>query len=515
MSEFWKRVKEKDAKSIMLVLTALLAAVYFFAMLRFYLIDYYVPDFRLYQSFAAQGLKAKDGFSSLFILLAGLSGLAPKVVTVGCLLLLALSIYNIMLFYWRCFYTSWENYAIVLLITFSCGCWYYFYGKIFYDFPLSIYTFSLGLVFFSHLLESQRNAYAQWCVVCGLMGLCLSWKPYNIFMIAGLGLLLLAHDRGRMVLKWHFFASIRKVMGSVCAFALGYVIGNFNLLVSPRETLTGIRAYDASYSFWPFILGKNRIIWDHVNDEAFHLSVFCVVIAVTLLFVMPVLLKKVRYVFVAIFMTACLYLYITHFSPGYTWHGLPFGVFIILFAMFLLDGVKMAFDPKCVVLCFSIITQIVTCFMVYLPNEVRWHDTTQEAIHVLEENEDRIYGDTQEIIDSLGDSTFMVDIPIKRFAVFRTKALGFNAMGLHYPYVVNNNIEFVNPLEKTDYKSWKDLYKNSRYNGNPNEAEYVIYIMPDCFWQMSDVANVYIYEGREIAMKVTGNGYAIYVYRNS
>ena len=68
-----------------------LGLVYFVFLLRYYLINYYVPDFRLYFSMAFDGAKARDGFSSLFIWIAGLSATIPKQLTIFILILMSLS----------------------------------------------------------------------------------------------------------------------------------------------------------------------------------------------------------------------------------------------------------------------------------------------------------------------------------------------------------------------------------------------------------------------------------------
>ena len=73
------------------IILCILGLIYFIFLLRYYLINYYVPDFRLYFSMAFDGAKAKDGFSSLFIWIAGLSATLPKQITLFTLILMSLS----------------------------------------------------------------------------------------------------------------------------------------------------------------------------------------------------------------------------------------------------------------------------------------------------------------------------------------------------------------------------------------------------------------------------------------
>ena len=79
------------------------------------------------------------------------------------------------------------DYYISLGVLYSCCAFYYFYGKIFYDFPFSYYTYTLCLIVISTIKWDdieQVNNKKKWYLLCGLVGFCLSWKPYNIFMIA-------------------------------------------------------------------------------------------------------------------------------------------------------------------------------------------------------------------------------------------------------------------------------------------------------------------------------------------
>lgn len=116
----------------------------------------------------------------------------PEMMGVLCLAMLAVSIFYLLYFYVINFYDGIRNYVVVLLATLSCGCWYYFYGKIFYDFPFSTYTYSIG-----------------------------------------------------------------------------YITGNYNLLISPKETIDGIKAYKASHPLFTRLYLAWISVWsifDHLYD---------------------------------------------------------------------------------------------------------------------------------------------------------------------------------------------------------------------------------------------------------
>lgn len=63
----------------------------FLCLLRFYIIDYYVPDFRLYSHWPLYDYTSRDGYSSLWIQICGLITMAPRQMTVLCLLIYDIS----------------------------------------------------------------------------------------------------------------------------------------------------------------------------------------------------------------------------------------------------------------------------------------------------------------------------------------------------------------------------------------------------------------------------------------
>lgn len=122
----------------------ILSTLYFIGMLRFYILDYYVKDFRLYASWPVEGYAAKDGYSSLWIQICALIPLAPRFLTILCLLLLTLTLFLIARGSYYLLYSKDRRlFYFSLLIIYGASIWYYFYGKIFYDFPFAAAAFGL------------------------------------------------------------------------------------------------------------------------------------------------------------------------------------------------------------------------------------------------------------------------------------------------------------------------------------------------------------------------------------
>ena len=102
---------------------------------------------------AFDGAKARDGFSSLFIWIAGLSATIPKQLTIFILILMSLSMIQFSFFIkFICNKKNKHYYWITILLLYSCCFFYYFYGKIFYDFPFTVFTYSLCLSILKKML---------------------------------------------------------------------------------------------------------------------------------------------------------------------------------------------------------------------------------------------------------------------------------------------------------------------------------------------------------------------------
>ena len=73
-----EKIREFIRREPRLLVALLIAVIYFFSMLKYYQLDYFAPDFRLYAVNAVNGQPAFTGFSSLFMLLAGLGTFIPE-----------------------------------------------------------------------------------------------------------------------------------------------------------------------------------------------------------------------------------------------------------------------------------------------------------------------------------------------------------------------------------------------------------------------------------------------------
>lgn len=508
-----------EEKRMALFILCLVCIIYFGFLLRFYNIDYFVPDFRLYNSMASANCKAADGFSSLFIWMASLCSIMPKFMNFASLAMLCCSIFNILFFYYNVFWENIQKFILVIIMCMSCGAWYYFYGKVFYDVPFSVYNYSLCLLVFAKLYENKENrekAQLWWYVLIYLLGLMMSWKPYNIFMLSGSGLLVLAYDdfRKEMFLSLN---RMKKIFISGALFLTGYITGNFNLLLFPRETIEGIKAYPASYVFSEFMLDKHRIIWDHINDLPFSISVFSIAFLIFAGVIWPIAIKKLRYLWISLFMFGALALYISYFSPGYTWHGLSYGFYFVTYTLFLVKETKqemLHFQLFKKFLIFILIIQFAVNFGYYIPVQIRWAVSTEKAIEVLENKETEIFNHVSQEAKNFGESSYMVECAVKRYRPYHLNVLDFRTVSIEQPYIVAENIEFVDPLCYMNYDGWHSIYTSKNYLADSVNCNYIMFIVPNIFKSMSDVANMHLFDGKTLLTAIREEDYTIYVYKN-
>ena len=493
---------------------AVLCLLYFLFLLRFYICDYFVPDEGLYFSFANQGRKAQDGFSSLFLLFSGFLSVMPRIWNVGCLVLLTLSLFSIGYFYISTFSNGLGGDLIVFATLFGSSIWYYFYGKLFYDFPFAAFSYSLAMLAFGKALQRYRDgkAYGRpWFLLCFLTGFTLSWKLYYVFAAAGLGLLILVYGESRtMVLE--ILKKCVSVLLSLFAAAAGFAVGNFNIFFYPLETIEGIKAYPAAFRFDQFLLNKGRVIWDHVNDLPFHFSVFHLAGCVLLLFGLPLLVRKYAYLAVSIFMSVCLYLYVTCFSPGYAWHGFAFGMFIITFVLFLCAECKNRCRGFYRVAAIALLLQCGICFGVYIPRQAHWFACTKEAVHVLEEESGEILSRLESMRDGLGQAAYSVDVAVKRSRFVATGPFCMHYPAADNPYCFATNYVFMDVLTSASVMNWQTVWFGDDYESDLSKCAYVFFIMPDCFMELGDVSEIAKYGGWEVEDTERGKGYTIFLY---
>lgn len=497
---------EKSKK--ILIFPIVLVVLYFSFMLRFYLIDYYVPDFRLYASFAQTEFPAKDGFSSLFIFMSGLAAFMPKFMTLLCLVMLAASIFCLCFFCYQRFWVDNNTFCFMVVAIFLCGSWFYFYGKIFYDFPFSVFSFTMALLAFSKFIDST-NDNRWWNVTCLILGFSLSWKPYNIFMLAGFGCLCMCYDDFRILLTKRIF-HFRSILLSFLFFLLGFLAGNYNFFTDPAGTLKGIRGYKACSSLLYFFVQKNRVIWDHVNYLPFNLSVYSLPCMAVLLLILPIFAKKLRYIVCGLFMMACLCIFIKFFSAGYTWHGFTFGIFLILEFCFLLkeDGKnKKHLNFKIATLCIFVI-QTIIMFGYYVPKQAQWHNLTQKSLAILEKNAGKIYNDVINLAAKNEIPDYVVECAVYRYKPVATNFVAFKKRPLKKNlYIAPKNIYFGNALEAGDFFTWKNYFDNQN-----NPAKYVIWIIPNAFKIMGDVANIHLHDAHVLVDSLIKDEYSVYIY---
>lgn len=486
------------------ILLGIPAILYFIVLHKFYAIDYYVPDNRAYFEMGQNGPIAVDGFSSLFILIATNIGACQKQLNYICLSLIAIALYNMSFFFQR-FLKENKKTICAIIFLYSSGIWYYIYGKILYDFPFTAFTYSICLLFAQRTYVKKRTKDVIYTAF--FVGLLLSWKTYNVFPVFGFFLLTICNSDTRKTFIDICKKTINVIMAILMLF-VGYVAGNFTLLYKFKETISGICAYPASYNAKDFFFLKTRVIWDHVSDLPFNMSVCSMGVVVGILVILPVICKKIQYAVVSIIMFLLLLVYVEKFSPGFAWHGFPFGLYVITAVCFIIHEVNFyekIYIKSILVLC--LLTQIANNFGVYLPKQVEWSCKTIYAEQVFEDSESEILQKTSDIIASLGNETYYIDTAIKRYkpvALYensRKKVTLYSRQGYY----------FLDPLEYVDYQGWTKLKTNENYSV---EGEYVIWIVPNVFFTMGDVVDIHLYDGYEKIDFVSGKGYTIYLLQN-
>lgn len=513
MIAYLKTIKNKEK-----ILIFLIAGMYFIFLLKFYLIDYHVPDLSLYFFFASQGAKAKDGFSSLFILLASFAAVCPKGLNLLCLVLMSLSLINISFFILEFLKADKFLCWLAIALLYSTGCFYYVYGKLFYDFPFTAFTFSLCLLILRKIYTEDRKKESNqnnWLLLCAMLGFCLSWKPYNIFCVAGTGLLLLTKKESQILII-QTLKSFKKIVASLSCFIGGYLAGNFNFLFYPRETLTGIMAYPASFSIKPFFMGKGRLVWDHINDLPFNVSTLTIITVFLLMFLLPLIYKKWGFLVISLFMWVCFTVFITFFSAGNTWHGFTMALFVNIYTIFLFSSILKIKARRVgnLLIITSILIQCIVCFAYYLPLQNHWHDQTGKAIQMLEEKESEIYSDVCSLISQIEDENYAVDLALKRYKPVGISPALWNSFRRENIYCAATNYAFLDPLQATNYLEWSPFINSGRYSSGSVDTNYVLWIVPDALKSIGDVVNLHVYDAAYAQTNfIHKDGYSIYLLK--
>lgn len=478
-------------------LLALVVVFYFAALYPFYAIDYFVPDHFLYYGFALAGLPAKDGFSSLFLVIAGMLGRAPVFLNLLVLVFLAMSLIGFGIAAGRLGLSK-SAFALAVLLPVSTSCFYYFYGKTFYDFPFIAVVYAVALLLAVNLMMCW-DAAKDWkkYALCLLLGFCLSWKPYSLFCVTGLcGLLALSIPQ-----QIRLWLSKCRVFLCLLSFAAGYLSGNFHLLNRPYETWTGIRAYPAHFPFFEFLFTKHRVIWDHVMDWPFNLSGMACLAAAIILFALPLLLRSWRVLLFHLFMVCCFGVFVQNFSPGYAWHGFTFCLFLLTAFLFCLkqgDSISVPSRRRLffVLACLAVVVQMVTNFGFYLPTEIGYWRDTHTAVLELRTDGQTIREELEKETAAL-DGTYDVICDLKRYHFIGDKG--------RYPL-------FISKVRQLD-----NVFSSSRFvSAARDKPQYVLRVQPHQFLKKRKAAEVYpIWDGGgyEMVRVIEGEHHRIEVYR--
>ncbi len=511
-------MKEKIWKNRHKILIGVLPLIYFIFSIRYYLIEYYVYDFSLYASWPTMNYMAKDGYSSLWIWICSFVSWMPRQMTLLCLCLLTLTLLHFSLLIYQLFEEKGFRFYLCLAILYSCSIWYYYYGKIFQDFPFTAYSYSICILILNKMFSLMKTpgGYGKdlklWYIFCAMASFTLSWKLYNVFAVAGVGLLFLCKKETRQIF-FSIIKSAKNVIISIFCVLAGYVVGNYNLLIDPINTLKGLSGFPASYDFSLFLWGKTRTIWDHVGDLPFNISVMFLGSVIIFLYILPLINKKVLYFLTSVFMTVCLYLFISFFSTGAAWHGFSTGLFILTYIIFLLSEIDIEKKINARMLLIAIVCQLASCFFYYIPKQTEWFNITNKAISELQENESFIYEDVLNLVKQTGEEKFTIDIAVKRYKPIPTASMLWKKVNLHNTYITPLNYVFVDPLEATDYFDWRDLKRYDNYTIDSQLCTYIIWIVPDSFKVLSDVAELNIYSNNAITNIIHGKGYSIYLVK--
>jgi hypothetical protein len=481
--------------------------LYFLLLLRFYLVRYDVPDYFLYHRFGVEGLAAKDGFSSLFIWLSKYNTRYPLAYHLAPLACLSAALFAL-------------NYAFGVLdrapldrklflgVSLSSGIWYYFAGKVFYEFPfvaLSVALSSLAIVAVirvreepavtsgAPLLSRAQRRYRG--LALGLLGFALSFKPHGVFVVFGLLLLLAVSRQGRSFYRTRHHA--REWLASSACFVAGYLVGNYNLPFRFEQTIAGLRAYPAQSDLYEHLFGDSRLVWDHVSMPSFDSGALSVIAAGLILFVLPLLLDNRLYLLVNVAMTAAYAAFITSFSPGYVWHAFPFCLFTLLSLAFMLaESERLKPERRSSfrgVLGAALAVQVYTHFLGYLPQQIAASEDVREAGAVLERNSASINRKLLELAGQL-DGSFTVKLTFK-FARPVTDDLAAPEQ---------------NPLEVGDPNGWRAVVTHPGYSDAGREHAYLVFVEPSALLRLSS----YIAERRDDQLpSFEFEGYRIGYYR--
>lgn len=466
-------MKIRDSISFFLLI-GILSALYFLFLYRFYIDIYDVPDYFLYNKL---GDTTKDSFSSLFVRISKLNITYPFFFHITSLFALTFTLFTLnFLFHLKS--KSYIDSLLFLVLSFSSGIWYYFFGKTYYDFPFTAFTFSLALIaLYSSCVNNEKPSIFSalnikilskrpLLLFYFLSGLCLSWKLYNIFLIFGVFVLVIFNYK-----KFFSYKSSISPFGAVyvISFFVGYIFGNYTLLTSFIDTLAGLRGYPASSNIYTHFFNAKLKVWDHVSLVPFNTGNLNIVSLFIILIVLPLYIKNKIYLKINIFLIVMYVVFISFFSPGYPWHGFPFGLFIIIvFGVLLLETVNLNKKNKLFFRSFALtaaLLQSYNNFFNYIPNEILWFNAAEDAKNLLISKRTEINNRITSISKNL-DACFDIDIRYKYRKITPTGKVETPLMN-EYPasyFWVTSSFFWVTSPNGYKYISTETCTKDKKYS---------------------------------------------------
>jgi hypothetical protein len=409
----------KPSDWIFRLITVLLGAIYFVFLKPFYIRTYEVPDFFAYYDMGHKQYPAMDGFSSLFIKIASYSLQHYEIFHYAMLGFLTGAIVIINFTFISICKKTLPRICFIIF-SFSMTSWYYFDGKVFYEFPFIALNFAIVLWLAAPLIATPSPPLTQWTknsfhrftedsdisinhfrilLLCLFSGLCVSWKSHAIFPIFGLlGLIFINQPR---VLR----SMLPSLIIYLFFFFIGYLIGNFHLIDQTNNTLAGIKGYSGQVEIWHYLFNDSRTVWDHINFFSFNTSVFNVSAAFILLFICPLFMKRgLAVLSLNIFVTISFLLAIHLRSRGYPWHGFPFSLYILALVFFFLANRPIislslwGYAPFIAALGL----QLYSLYIEYLPAQSRSFHATTQSIEIIQNNSATINEAVTKIISANG-----------------------------------------------------------------------------------------------------------------
>lgn len=442
------------------LLIVVLMISYFDLVSPFYLERLYeVPDYFKFYVFAKDGLPAQDGFSSLFIAISSQLIINYKLIHYLSLFLMMAAITISLIAFVKVSKNLLQQ-IIYIAFLFSMGCWYYLYGKVFYEFPFIAFTFSI-LIYLAkdYLAPPQeaskgranfdlRNFYPRLFFV--LCGFCISWKPHAIFPV--FGLMVIASINNRSNIPKHF----RNLLFITALIALGFFIGNYAIFTDFIGTVRGIRGYNSGTDVLKFLWSDKNSTWDHTNVLSFHSAVYSLWGSFFILFVSPFLVRSKKILLISNIVFPVLFLFVAYkFLPGYPHNAFPFSLYLAVIVFYVVLNVR---PGKATIVLYGGLLLIIglqgySIFTSYIPQQESWAKSTKLATQVIEKNSTKIASQVSKIIHEHGPS-YRIDLKVKR----------------------NSPLNFYNALEMGAPSEWREIFKHECVP--PCVAKYQIFIEP-------------------------------------